>query len=84
MSPRNPPTAGHLPQEKHEKYKAEADARAKALSEEADTLRAKVAEAEQEVAALRQAERSAKDRAEADLQGLRSEVGRLEVRSRLC
>ena len=69
-----------MPQEKHDKYKAEADARAKALADEADQLRVKVTEAEKEIAGLRQAERSAKDAAEADMQQLRGESARLQVR----
>lgn len=67
-------------QEKHDKYKAEADARAKTLTEEADKLRSAVSEGQREVEALRAAERSLKDSVELEKQQLRDEIARLNVR----
>ena len=68
-----------LLQEKHEQYKAEADARAKALTEEADQLRSSISELETEISSLKRAERSAKDQSETDRQQLRDEISSLNV-----
>lgn len=71
-------------QEKHEKYKAEADARAQALTQEAQQLRDKIAASESEISSLQQHERSIRDQTETEKQHLRDEISSLNVGCPFC